>query len=127
MFGFFFTDEPVVSHFEQVTACNMDQFRKFYHGMLDEGIYLAPSAYETGFMSMAHQQQHLNETVTAARKVLATLGSSWGAQFSRSSSVDWPLTMPQVTSLLPVIIWNMSIRYSQESLSGAINVFSLML
>jgi len=76
MFGFFFTDEPVVSHFEQVTACNMDQFRKFYHGMLDEGIYLAPSAYETGFMSMAHQQQHLNETVTAARKVLATLGSS---------------------------------------------------
>ena len=73
MFGFFFTKEDVVSHFEQVTNCNMTQFKKFYHGMLDEGIYLAPSAYETGFMSIAHEQHHIDATVAAARKVLATL------------------------------------------------------
>ena len=73
MFGFFFTEVPLVSHFEQVTACNMEQFRKFYHGMLNEGIYLAPSAYETGFMSMAHEQYHLDKTIAAAARVLATL------------------------------------------------------
>jgi len=75
MFGFFFTDEPVVSYFEQVTACNMEQFKAFYHGMLDEGIYLAPSAFETGFMSMAHQQEHLDKTITAAHKVLSSISS----------------------------------------------------
>ena len=74
MFGFFFSEEKIISHFEQVTACNMEQFRKFYHGMLAEGVYLAPSAYETGFMSMAHSQLQLDKTISAAGKVLATLG-----------------------------------------------------
>ena len=74
MFGYFFSDQKIISHFEQVTACNMDQFRKFYHGMLSEGIYLAPSAYETGFMSIAHSQQQLDQTINAAAKVLATIG-----------------------------------------------------
>ena len=73
MFGFFFTDEETVSRFDQVTACNIEQFKKFYHGMLQEGIYLAPSAYETGFMSMAHTKEHLDKTIAAAAKVLATL------------------------------------------------------
>jgi len=73
MFGFFFTDEATVSHFDQVTACDMERFKKFYHGMLDEGIYLAPSAYETGFMSMAHSQQQLEQTIAAAAKVLGRL------------------------------------------------------
>lgn len=74
MFGFFFTDVETVSHFDQVTQCNMEQFQSFYHGMLKEGIYLAPSAYETGFMSMAHEQHHIDKTIAAAAKVLATLG-----------------------------------------------------
>ncbi len=73
MFGFFFTDDTVVCHFEQVTACNMEQFQAFYHGMLAEGIYLAPSAFETGFMSMAHQQAHLDKTISATRKVLSSI------------------------------------------------------
>jgi glutamate-1-semialdehyde 2,1-aminomutase len=73
MFGFFFTDEPKVTRFEQVAACNMEQFQAFFHGMLDRGIYLAPSAYEAGFMSMAHEQSHIDATVEAAREVLATL------------------------------------------------------
>jgi len=73
MFGFFFTEHETIQHFEQVTACNMKQFKQFYHGMLDEGIYLAPSAFETGFMSMAHEQQHIDKTITAAKKVLLKL------------------------------------------------------
>ncbi|MCP3673371.1 MAG: aminotransferase class III-fold pyridoxal phosphate-dependent enzyme, partial [Gammaproteobacteria bacterium] len=73
MFGFFFTEEETVSSFDQVTACNMERFKKFYHGMLREGIYLAPSAYETGFMSMAHTEEYLDQTISAAAKVLATL------------------------------------------------------
>ncbi len=73
MFGFFFTSEQKVSSFEQVSACNMEQFRAFYHGMLKEGIYLAPSAYEAGFMSIAHEDSHIDRTIEAAAKVLSTL------------------------------------------------------
>ena len=54
MFGFFFTDEPEITRFEQVSRCDIDAFRRFYHLMLQEGVYLAPSAYEAGFLSLAH-------------------------------------------------------------------------
>ncbi|TVO95299.1 glutamate-1-semialdehyde 2,1-aminomutase [Shewanella algae] len=73
MFGFFFTDEEKITGFEQVTKCNMEQFRAFYHGMLDEGIYLAPSAFEAGFLSMAHGEQELQATLDAADRVLARM------------------------------------------------------
>ncbi|MGX2954384.1 glutamate-1-semialdehyde 2,1-aminomutase [Shewanella sp. JL219SE-S6] len=73
MFGFFFTDEEKITGFEQVTKCNMEQFRAFYHGMLDEGIYLAPSAFEAGFLSMAHSEQELQATLDAADRVLARM------------------------------------------------------
>lgn len=73
MFGFFFTDEEKINGFEQVTKCNMEQFRAFYHGMLDEGIYLAPSAFEAGFLSMAHGEQELQATLDAADRVLARM------------------------------------------------------
>jgi len=73
MFGFFFTDEEKITGFEQVTKCNMEQFRAFYHGMLDEGIYLAPSAFEAGFLSMAHGEQELQATLNAAERVLARM------------------------------------------------------
>ncbi|BCV41844.1 MULTISPECIES: glutamate-1-semialdehyde 2,1-aminomutase [Shewanella] len=73
MFGFFFTDEEKITGFEQVTKCNMEQFRAFYHGMLDEGIYLAPSAFEAGFLSMAHGEQELQATLDAAERVLARM------------------------------------------------------
>ncbi|MFT5452046.1 MAG: glutamate-1-semialdehyde 2,1-aminomutase [Enterobacterales bacterium] len=69
MFGFFFSEEAEINHFEQVTACDIERFQKFYHGMLNEGIYLAPSAYETGFMSIAHEQSHIDKTIAAAAKV----------------------------------------------------------
>jgi len=73
MFGVFFTDEEEVSTFEQVTACDQERFKKFFHGMLDEGIYLAPSSYEAGFVSAAHGDTEIQATLDAAEKVFATL------------------------------------------------------
>ncbi len=72
MFGLFFSEQQVNS-FAQATQCNLDQFKAFFHGMLDEGVYLAPSAYEAGFVSAAHTQDDLQKTIDAAAKVLATL------------------------------------------------------
>ena len=73
MFGFFFTDEKEVTTFEQVSACDIERFKKFYHGMLEEGIYLAPSAYETAFVSSAHSHEDIEKTLDAAEKVFLTL------------------------------------------------------
>ncbi|WP_119394825.1 glutamate-1-semialdehyde 2,1-aminomutase [Salinibius halmophilus] len=73
MFGFFFNEAPKVSTFEQVTQGNMEQFKAFFQGMLAEGIYLAPSAFEAGFMSAAHSIDHIEETIAAADKVMGTL------------------------------------------------------
>ncbi len=73
MFGFFFTDANPVRRFEQVMACDRDRFARFFTGMLAEGIYLAPSAFEAGFISAAHTEQDIDETVEAAASVFATL------------------------------------------------------
>jgi len=73
MFGCFFSPESAITRFEQVTACDMDRFQAFYHGMLDAGIYLAPSAYETGFISSAHSDTIIDATLDAAGRVFATL------------------------------------------------------
>jgi glutamate-1-semialdehyde 2,1-aminomutase len=73
MFGLFFTEAESVSNFAQTSACNVDRFRKFFHGMLKEGIYLAPSAYEAGFVSSEHSDTDIEATVAAAAKVLKSL------------------------------------------------------
>jgi glutamate-1-semialdehyde 2,1-aminomutase len=73
MFGFFFNKHKNISRFEQVSAGNLDQFKKFYHGMLAEGIYLAPSVYEAGFMSLSHTNADIEKTLQAAKKVMKTL------------------------------------------------------
>jgi glutamate-1-semialdehyde 2,1-aminomutase len=73
MFGLFFSEEPRISSFAQVMACNQEQFKKFFHGMLAAGIYLAPSAYEAGFVSSAHSAEDIERTVQAARKVMQTI------------------------------------------------------
>ncbi len=65
MFGFYFTDQ-VPASYEAVTKSNIDAFKKFFHLMLDEGVYLAPSAYEAGFTSIAHDNAVLDEIITAA-------------------------------------------------------------
>jgi glutamate-1-semialdehyde 2,1-aminomutase len=73
MFGFVFTDDGPVRRFSQVAAADIERFRKFFHGMLDEGIYLAPSAFEAGFVSAAHGEAEISATLEAARKVMQAL------------------------------------------------------
>ncbi|SIQ34469.1 glutamate-1-semialdehyde 2,1-aminomutase [Aeromonas sp. RU39B] len=73
MFGFFFTDEPTITRYEQVTRCDMDKFKRFYHLMLEEGVYLAPSAYEAGFLSLAHGDKEIEHTLAAAERSFAKL------------------------------------------------------
>ncbi|HBD11233.1 MAG TPA: glutamate-1-semialdehyde-2,1-aminomutase [Porticoccaceae bacterium] len=74
MFGLFFTEAEEVTRFEQVTACNTDRYNHFFHAMLDAGVYLAPAAYEAGFMSAAHGEKELELTLAAAKKSFAKLG-----------------------------------------------------
>ena len=69
MFGLFFTDADQVTNFAQSTACNQDQFKAFFHGMLDEGVYMAPSAFEAGFVSATHGDEEIATTLEAAEKV----------------------------------------------------------
>ena len=73
MFGLFFTDAEKVTDFAGATACDQEGFKRFFHAMLDEGIYLAPSAFEAGFVSAAHGEEELEATVGAAKKVFAAL------------------------------------------------------
>src|ERR1700720_3361434 len=73
MFGFFFTDQRIVDRYAKVMACDVERFKRFFHGMLDEGIYFAPSAYEAGFMSAAHTAADTDATSAAATRVFAGL------------------------------------------------------
>ncbi|MEI6894600.1 MAG: glutamate-1-semialdehyde 2,1-aminomutase [Colwellia sp.] len=74
MFGFFFTaDKNTITSYEQATQCDAEMFKRFFHLMLDEGVYLAPSAYETGFLSTAHSDEIIEKTLTAADKCFAQL------------------------------------------------------
>ena len=73
MFGFFFTDEPEITCFEQVGRCDIDAFKRFYHLMLQEGVYLAPSAYEAGFLSLAHSDADIAATLAAAERCFAQM------------------------------------------------------
>ena len=73
MFGLFFTPERSVDRYAKVMACDVDRFKRFFHGMLDEGVYFAPSAFEAGFMSAAHTAADIDATVAAAARVFAGL------------------------------------------------------
>ncbi|PTR23918.1 glutamate-1-semialdehyde 2,1-aminomutase [Luteibacter sp. OK325] len=73
MFGLFFTDETVESY-AQATTADVASFNRFFHGMLERGVYLAPSAFEAGFVSSAHDDDVIAETVATAGEVFASLG-----------------------------------------------------
>lgn len=70
MFGIYFTDQTDLSSYEVMTQCDVAAFREFFHGMLKRGVYLAPSAFEAGFISSAHSQADLDETLEAASDTL---------------------------------------------------------
>lgn len=76
MFGFFFTDAESVTNYQQVMACDTERFNAFFHGMLEEGVYLAPASYEAGFMSVAHSKDDIDYTISAARRVFDRLKAS---------------------------------------------------
>jgi glutamate-1-semialdehyde 2,1-aminomutase len=72
MFGFFFTGEPV-HNYEEAKKSNLTKFSRFHRGMLERGIYLAPSQFEAGFTSLAHTEEDVTQTVAAAKEVLSHL------------------------------------------------------
>jgi len=73
MFGFFFTTAASVSSYHQATECDLARFKQFFHLMLEEGIYLAPSAFEAGFISTMHSDQDIENTIAAAARVFKKL------------------------------------------------------
>ena len=73
MFGLFFSNADKVTDFAGSMACDQEKFKGFFHAMLDEGVYLAPSAFEAGFVSAAHTDEDLETTLAAARKAFASL------------------------------------------------------
>ncbi len=76
MFGLFFTDAPRVINFAQAGRCDTEAFKRFFHLMLERGVYLAPSAYEAGFMSSAHTDEHISATIDAAREAFGIMAIS---------------------------------------------------
>jgi glutamate-1-semialdehyde 2,1-aminomutase len=75
MFGLFFTSEQQVINFAQAGQCDVDAFKRFFHHMLEGGIYLAPSAYEAGFVSSAHDDEHIKATIDTATRAFTRMGS----------------------------------------------------
>jgi glutamate-1-semialdehyde 2,1-aminomutase len=73
MFGLFFTGAAQVTSYAEATACDVERFKRFFHGMIAEGVYLAPSAFEAGFVSAAHSADDIDATIAAASRVLARI------------------------------------------------------
>lgn len=72
MFGLYFTEASTISSFADVMACEVERFKRFFHAMLAAGVYLAPSAFEAGFISAAHTEQEIEATRVAARAAFAS-------------------------------------------------------
>lgn len=73
MFGIFFTDRESVTNYHQAISCDSERFSKFYHLMLEHGVYMAPASYEAGFVSSAHSNEVIEQTLAIADKVFAQL------------------------------------------------------
>ena len=73
MFGLCFSEKSVITCFDDVAKSDINRFKQFFHGMLKEGIYLAPSAFEAGFVSSAHHEEEIELTVQAANRVFSKI------------------------------------------------------
>lgn len=73
MFGLFFTKADAVTDFQRVSECDVERFKRFFHSLLEQGVYLAPSAFEAGFLSTAHDAQAIDHTLAAAERAFASL------------------------------------------------------
>ena len=79
MFGFFFTDKEQITSYADVAQCDVERFKRFFHLMLEQGIYLAPSAYEASFTSLAHSQKEIDATLAAADHAFEVIASEINA------------------------------------------------
>ncbi|MDE1514786.1 glutamate-1-semialdehyde 2,1-aminomutase [Vibrio sp. HDW18] len=75
MFGFFFTEQKQVTCYEDVARCDVERFKRFFHLMLEHGVYLAPSAFEASFTSLAHGSREIAATLEAADRSFAILAA----------------------------------------------------
>jgi glutamate-1-semialdehyde 2,1-aminomutase len=75
MFGFFFTEQTQITCYQDVAQCDVERFKQFFHLMLEEGIYLAPSAFEASFTSLAHGEDEIKKTLQAVDRCFAQLVS----------------------------------------------------
>jgi glutamate-1-semialdehyde 2,1-aminomutase len=75
MFGLFFSDDAPIERYEQVMATNQDTFARFFHAMLASGVYLAPSAFEAGFVSGAHEEATIDETIARAGEAFRNIAA----------------------------------------------------
>ena len=73
MFGLLFTEQKQITNFAEVSNCDIERFKQFFHLMLEQGIYLAPSAFEAGFVSAAHNDEHIQQTIDCAHKALSRI------------------------------------------------------
>lgn len=73
MFGFFFGKGPITCFEEAAENCDTEKFARWHRGMLERGVYLAPSQYEAGFTSLAHTEEDIDKTIAAAQEVMKTL------------------------------------------------------
>jgi len=73
MFGLYFSEAKEIINFEQSGAVDVERFKLFFHAMLEGGVYLAPSAYEAGFISSAHSEEHIEATINAAREAFRAI------------------------------------------------------
>ena len=73
MFGFFFTDTEQVMSFDDSMACDVERFNTFFHGMLERGVYLAPSSFEAGFVSITHSENDIADTIDHASAVMKAM------------------------------------------------------
>jgi len=78
MFGLFFTEAEHVQNYQQVMACDTDRFKRFFHSMLKQGVYLAPASYEAGFMSSSHTDTDIQNTIAAAARAFAEIADEDG-------------------------------------------------
>ena len=76
MFGLYFTNQDDITSFDSMLACDVEAFKQFFHGMLKRGVYLAPSAFEAGFISSTHSDQDIAETIQAAKETFAEMKAS---------------------------------------------------
>ena len=73
MFGLFFTGQEAVTNFKEVMTCDGERFNRFFHAMLEEGVYLAPASFEAGFISSAHSDEDIQATLDAAERAFARI------------------------------------------------------